>query len=60
VIEMWADGAKVITNLNLPLYPTGGIGNYLKNGYLMGWSNSGFTQTTYTYIDDFTVSVPVP
>jgi len=60
VTELWADGARVITNQNLPIYATGGRGNYVNRGYLMGWANSGFTQTTFTFIDDFSVLVPVP
>lgn len=58
VIELWADGVKVVSNTTLPLYPTGGVGNYLRNGYLMGWANTGFDQTTYVYIDDVRLMVP--
>jgi len=56
VMEMWVDGVKVIENTTFPIYPSGGIGNYLANGYFMGWSNSGFDETTFTYIDDFVIS----
>ena len=60
VIEMWVDGVKTISNRNLPLYPQGGAGNYLRNGYLMGWANSGFDESSVTFIDDFTISaVPI-
>jgi hypothetical protein len=60
VIELWVDGVKTISNTNLPLYPTGGVGNYMRNGYLMGWANSGFSTTSHTYIDDVTISgVPI-
>lgn len=60
IIEMWVDGVKTFTNTTLPLYPTGGVGNYLRNGYLMGWANSGFTSTSVTFIDDITISgVPI-
>ncbi len=27
--------------------------NYLRNGYLMGWANSGYSEETVFYIDDF-------
>jgi hypothetical protein len=60
IVELWVDGVKKIENRNLPMYAPGGLGNYMKNGYLMGWANTGFTNTSLTYIDDFTVSVPVP
>lgn len=56
VEEMWVDDKRVMSNTNLPLYPAGGIGNYLRNGYLMGWMNSGFNLTSSTYIDDVTIS----
>ena len=54
--EMWVDDVRVMSNTNLPLYPAGGIGNYFRNGYLMGFMNSGFSQTTHTYIDDVKIS----
>jgi hypothetical protein len=61
VIEMWVDGVKTINNTTLPLYPDYGIGNYMRNGYLMGWANSGFSATSNTYIDDVIISgVPIP
>jgi hypothetical protein len=55
-MEMWVDGVKTVSNTGLPMYPTGGVGNYLLNGYIMGWSNSGFSTTSSTYIDDVVVS----
>jgi hypothetical protein len=61
VIEMWVDGVKTINNTNLPMYPDGGLGNYLRRGYILGWANSGFSQTSMTYIDDVVISgVPIP
>jgi hypothetical protein len=61
VIEMWIDGVKTISNTALPLFPAGGIGNYLRNGYLMGWANSGFDVDSVTFIDDVVISgVPIP
>ncbi|KKK51692.1 hypothetical protein LCGC14_3112400 [marine sediment metagenome] len=56
VIEMWADGVKQIENTDLAMYPDGGVGNYLGRGYFMGWANSGFTNTTYSYIDEVVIS----
>jgi hypothetical protein len=61
VIELWVDGVKTINNTTLPMYPDGGVGNYLRNAYIMGWANSGFTTTTFTYIDDLAISAtPIP
>ena len=60
VIEMWVDGTKTISNTTLPMYPSSGLGNYMRNGYIMGWANSGFSTTSHTYIDDVTISgVPI-
>jgi hypothetical protein len=60
VIEMWVDGVKTISNQRLPIYPSGGVGNYLRHGYLMGWANSGFAATGVTFIDDVIISaVPI-
>jgi hypothetical protein len=55
---LWVDGQLVSVNReNVAIYPTGGTGNWFRHGYLLGWANSGFTQTTTVYIDDFTVRV---
>jgi hypothetical protein len=60
VMEMWVDGVKTISNQRLPLYPAGGVGNYLRHGYLMGWANSGFAATGVTFIDDVIISaIPI-
>lgn len=49
--ELWIDGVQVISVeesvIGAPCSP-----NYIKNGYLMGWSNSGFDEDTTVYIDD--------
>jgi len=50
VIELWQDGVKVITNTTLPIYPSGGLGNYFRYGYLLGWANSGFAETTKVWL----------
>lgn len=55
VIQMWEDGVLKMDHKNLPIYPNGGAGNAFTEGYLMGWSNSGFDQTTYCYIADMIV-----
>jgi hypothetical protein len=58
ISQLWVDDALVIDARNLPLYPRDGGGAYIRYGYLMGWANTGFDRTTYTYIDDVTISVP--
>lgn len=56
IIKMWIDDKLVLDSHDLPLYPSGGIDNFFRHGYIMGWANSGFAQTSYTYIDDFEIS----
>jgi hypothetical protein len=56
VIQMWIDDVMILNDTALNLYPSGGIGNHLRNGYLMGWMNSGFDVTSSMYIDDVTIS----
>lgn len=56
VIQMWIDGALILDDTALDLYPSGGVGNFLRNGYFMGWMNTGFDSTSSMYIDDVTIS----
>jgi hypothetical protein len=50
VAEIWKDGKKILSQTRLEnWHPTA---NYLDVGYLLGWANSGFTQTTDFYIDN--------
>lgn len=53
VLQFWEDNVLKMDNRALPIYPKDGIGNAFTEGYLMGWSNTGFEQTTYCYIADF-------
>ncbi|HEX9108285.1 MAG TPA: Ig-like domain-containing protein [Longimicrobiales bacterium] len=55
VVELWKDGVKILSNTTLPWYDSTNTANYLAAGYLLGWSDSGFTQTTNIYIDDFKI-----
>lgn len=55
VFQMWVDGALGVNLQNLPLAASAGGNNWFRNGYLMGWANSGFTQTTSVYLDDFKI-----
>lgn len=51
-IQIWKNGTLIIDNANqVALYKDGGIHAY-KQGYLLGWANSGFTEDTDFYIDD--------
>ncbi|MHA6485029.1 cohesin domain-containing protein [Paenibacillus sp. strain BS8-2] len=65
VAELWVDGTKVHNHHDLNAWlwtggPNDGEFNIFNHGYLMGWANSGFHETSYTYIDDFVISVTPP
>lgn len=55
VMQMWEDDVLIMDNTKIPLYPKDGIGNFFTEGYLMGWSNTGFDETTHCYIADFKI-----
>jgi hypothetical protein len=55
VVIVWIDGKIAAQNSNIPLYDASGAQHFLRNGYLLGWSNGGFDQDTPVYIDDFKI-----
>ncbi len=55
MLQMWFDGALRVNMQNLDLAPEPGGARYFRNGYLFGWSNSGFDQATSIYVDDFRI-----
>jgi hypothetical protein len=60
MVQLWADGVLRVNMQNLDLAASAGGNNYFKNGYLMGWSNSGFNQTSAVYVDDFKIYRSAP
>lgn len=56
VIQIWVDDVLASNKTDLPSYALSGIGNYFENGYILGWSNSGFAPSQNMYIDDFVIS----
>lgn len=55
VIQIWKNGTLVADYTNLNTY--GGDGkNYIDQGYLFGWQNSGYDEETIFYIDDIEFS----
>jgi hypothetical protein len=54
-IEYYRDGLKVVDLHNITSWQTLGD-NVWKAGYLLGWANSGFTETTFAYVSDVTFS----
>lgn len=60
VAELWVDGLQIHNHRNLNTWLIDGGAedaafNIFNSGYVMGWANSGFDETSYTYIDDFKV-----
>ena len=55
ILQVYRDGNKIIDLSQLDSYPTLGE-NYFREGYLLGWSASGFESTTYEYISNVTFS----
>ncbi len=55
IFKMWRDDVLFINEIGLANDPVDGVSNRFKGGYLMGWSNSGFTEQTVFYLDDFKI-----
>ena len=56
ILRMYVDGVLVNDNTNISWQGAPCSPGYFLNGYLMGWSNSGFNQDTAVYIDDVVFS----
>lgn len=56
IFQMYVDGVLVKDQQNLSWEGAPCAPGYFLNGYLMGWSNSGFSQDTTVYIDDVVFS----
>ena len=54
-IQYFRDGVMVVDLQNLTTWQNLGD-NTFKEGYLLGWANSGFTETTFAYISNVTFS----
>jgi hypothetical protein len=53
VWRMWKNGLRMVNETQVPNASLDGTTRYFREGYLMGWSNSGFTQRTDIVLDDF-------
>jgi len=51
IVQIWKDGVKVYELLNSPLYSA--TNNKFEEGYIMGYSNSGFDEDTTFYVTLF-------
>jgi len=54
VVEVWKDGVKVWYRYDLAYHSD--VANYFDQGYIMGYSNSGFDQETNIHYDNFVFS----
>lgn len=51
VIKLWRDDTLIYSHEQMDIWFAGGR-NYWRNGYLLGWANTGFTQETSFFVDD--------
>lgn len=55
VIQLWRDGEAMIDITDAHMW--GGEGtNFFDEAYILGWSNSGFTERTVLFVDDVRIS----
>ncbi|WLQ12968.1 hypothetical protein O5O45_24885 [Hahella aquimaris] len=54
-ITWWKNGSVYYAVSGLNNYS--GFGNYIDKGYLLGWSNSGFSEETVFYLDNLRIDV---
>lgn len=54
VLEMWANNALFFAKTNGNFIGTTGVRD-LRNGYLLGYANSGFNNLTEMFVDDFKI-----
>ena len=55
VVELWENGTLSFSRKDMASW--GGSGqNYFDAAYILGWSNSGFSQTTTLYVDNVVLS----
>ncbi|MBL4903592.1 MAG: heparin lyase I family protein [Desulfocapsa sp.] len=54
--ELWIDGVQKISVTGMSFVGAPCRPGYIRNGYLQGWANSGFTNDTDIYIDDVVFS----
>ena len=55
VAQLWKNGIPVLSFTNLMNFGSKGR-NYIDAGYILGWSNSGYTQETKFYVDNVVIA----
>lgn len=59
VMQNWVNGQLEIEAKGV-VWPQDGSAPYFDNGYILGWANSGYTEETRFYVDDFRVGAGNP
>lgn len=54
-LQIWKNKELINSHLNIENYSRDGIKNGIDQGYLLGWSNSGFNEETVFFVDDFKI-----
>jgi hypothetical protein len=52
VLELWKNGTKIWDTHNVSNHASSTANNGFNNGYILGWSNSGFNTDTDFYLDN--------
>lgn len=61
VVDVWRDDTLIgRLPANYSIADPAWSRDYIRNGYLLGWSNSGFDEQTDFYVDDFKVHTSDP
>lgn len=55
IMQFWRNG-RLLMNNTISNIPEDMSRNFFSHGYLLGWANSGFSERTYIFIDDFKIS----
>lgn len=55
IVDMWVDNNKVgqMPSDYVTSFPNSGMPQTINGGYFFGWANSGYTEDTNFYVDDF-------
>lgn len=53
IVQVWKNDVLTANITNLDAYDA--TKNYIDQCYLLGWANSGYTNDTYFYVDDFSI-----
>lgn len=55
ILQIWKNGTLINSHIDIDNYSRDGILNGIDQGYILGWSNSGFAEDTLLLVDDFAI-----